>query len=278
MPRVPYRYKRPKGYTRSHSSAASSIQAAWRKRNRKKKGGLVVRTAESNRRAINALRKSSEVKVLQRTQAVGPDYAGQWGRLDAGVDGTTNLGIQAIVQPWCGLGQGVNFFQRIGDWVTMHSLTYKVQVDCENAVAPLSATHNRVGMIIVLDTDPNGADAPNLNATGTTTPNTGTLLKNVQALQNPQLAYQVLANCGGPSARYKVLKQHRGIVQQQAEGSTRFVSLQWSGTLKGKYKIKYNNTETCPTNQRLLMFFYSDSIVAPGPTFTFYTRFRYKDT
>lgn len=273
MPRVPFRYNR-----RSHrrGKAAGSIQKAWRKRNRRKKGGLVVRTAQSNRRAIRAIKKNTEVKVLEDTNAIGPLYQGQYFTLDAGTDGRTTLGIEAIVSPWCGMAQGTAFDQRVGDWVTMHSLTYKIQVDCENINAPLAAESNRVGCLIVIDRDPDSV-APNLNNGGTTVSTPGTLLHNLTLQQLPYLSYQDLNNCGGPEARYKVLRHLKGTVQQQKDGATRFISLVWNGTLKSKYKVKYPNGARCPTNQSLRFFFYSDSVLAPGPTFTGYMRFRYKD-
>jgi len=258
---------------------ASTIQRAWRYR-RRRKTGLVPRTVLANRKAIAKVSRRPEIKVIDDHEATAADapvpWTGQYFRLTANRDGQTTLPTtNAVVQPlYLELAQanaGAN--KRIGDWVTLRSLTYKIQVDRE--VGATAANFNRVGCIIVLDRDPT-SPSPNLN--GVVANDTGTLLDG-QSLE-AYLKFPKKETNIGKEARYKILKHHRGMVQPQAAGACRMPNLVWTGVIKAPYKLQYNSNATprTPRNQNILMFFYSDSVAFPAPQFTGYCRYRFTDS
>ncbi len=274
-------------FSAARHSGASTIQRAWRAR-RRRRTGLVSRTVLANRKTISRLSKRPEIKVIDDHGAIpappapGVPWMGQYFRLTANRDGQTTLPTtDAIVKPLYlpqpsvgGAGGTVaQSNQRIGDWVTLRSLTYKVQVNAETGVT--AADFNRVGMIIVLDRDPT-SPTPNLN--GLVSNDTGTLLDG-QALE-AYLKFPKKENCIGKEARYKILKHHRGMVQPQAAGANRMPNLVWTGVIKAPYKLQYNgNVEPkLPRNQNILMFFYSDSVAFPAPEFQGYCRYRFTDS
>lgn len=278
--------RRYRGRKSAHGHA-STIQRAWRRRKRRKTG-LVSRTVLANRKTIQKLNKRPEIKVIEDHEAVaappapGVPWMGQFFRLTANRDGQTTLPTtDAVVKPLYlgnptvgGAGGATALSnQRIGDWVTLRSLTYKVQVDAETGVT--AANFNRVGMLIVLDRDPT-SPTPNLN--GVVSNDTGTLLDG-QSLE-AYLKFPKKENCIGKEARYKILKHHRGIVQPQAAGANRMPNLVWTGVIKAPYKLQYNgnNQPKLPRNQNILMFFYSDSATFPAPQFTGYCRYRFTDS
>lgn len=58
--------------------AASSIQAAWRQRQKQKRGSLVSRTALANRKAIKAIKRNQELKFVNNAQcSTRTNYIGQ---------------------------------------------------------------------------------------------------------------------------------------------------------------------------------------------------------
>jgi hypothetical protein len=65
----PYRTTSRMRRNRYRSRAASSIQAAWRARKRRKKGSVVARTALANRRAIKRIKKNVELKFVNSAAA-----------------------------------------------------------------------------------------------------------------------------------------------------------------------------------------------------------------
>lgn len=263
----------------SHRSGASSdLSSAWKKRNRRAKGGLVTRTAESNRRAIKKLRHNVETKLLENVVAQAPLFAGQIVAIDADNRGESQPGDPAIWRPLRALTEGASQRQRIGNHVTLQRLQYRVEVFPETGA--IASEYNRVGMIIVLDTDPTNSNLPNLNNSNATTVTPGTLLQNVAAVpgdQPPYQQYQNVYTCGSTDSRYKVLRHHKGKVQQQAAGATRFPTTVFSGVIDSKYKLMYENTRNTLVNQELLFFMYSDSGTFPAPRFVGYARYWYKD-
>lgn len=274
--------RRYRGRKSAHGHA-STIQRAWRAR-RRRRTGLVSRTVLANRKKIQKIARRPEIKVVEDNEATAAQtpvpWAGQYFRLTANRDGQTTLPTtNAVVQPLylelaaASGGQNAGAKYRIGDWVTLRSLTYKIQVDAETGAT--AANFNRVGMIIVLDRDPT-SPAPNLN--GVVANDTGTLLDG-QSLE-AYLKFPKKENCIGKEARYKILKHHRGMVQPQAAGANRMPNLVWTGVIKAPYKLQYNenNAPRTPRNQNILMFFYSDSVTFPAPQFTGYTRFRFTDS
>lgn len=272
-------------YSKRHHKAASSIASAWRRRKRAKVG-LVQRTVTANRRRLSILSKGPEVKEnLGSTWALpgaAPNqYAGQQFRTGPNIAGVDSTGVPTVINPLA-ISRGTGPNNRVGTWVKMTSLSYKIQVNCETGA--LAADSNRVGVIVVLDTAPLTSPAPNLNATVS---NDGTLLGTGGAAGNtsPWLQFKYKGTTTEPDARYKILKHHRGIVQPQAAGSTKFTSLVFHGSIKSPYKFEYPPLSTgiapdqnLPTNQRILLFCYSDSVVFPAPQFTGFCRFRFRDT
>jgi len=271
---------RNRKYSKRHHRAASSIGAAWRRRKRAKVG-LVQRTVTANRRRLSILAKAPEVKEnLGSTWALpgtAPNqYSGQQFRTGPNIAGVDAAGVPTIINPLA-LARGTTDNTRLGNWVKMTSLSYKVQCDCETG--PIAATTNRVGLIVVLDTAPLTSPAPNLNATVS---NDGSLLGTGGAVGNtsPWLQFKYKGTNTPPDNRYKILKHHRAIVQSEVAGSTRFKSVVFHGSIKSPYKFEYatgDGGETLPTNQRILLFCYSDSVIFPAPQFTGFCRFRYRD-
>lgn len=270
--------RRYRGRKSAHGHA-STIQRAWRNRKRRKTG-LVSRTVLANRKRISAIARRPEIKVIESQEGTSADtpvpWQGQYFRLTANRDGQTTLPTtNAIVNPLY-LAQSTAepaANSRVGDWVTLRSLTYKVQVDAETGAT--AANFNRVGMIIVLDRDPT-SPTPNLN--GVVANDTGTLLDG-QSLE-AYLKFPKKENCIGKEARYKILKHHRGMVQPQAAGANRMPNLVWTGVVKAPYKLQYNANAypRTPRNQNILLFFYSDSAAFPAPQFTGYCRYRFTDS
>ena len=256
--------------------AAGSIQRAWRVR-RRRKTGLVSRTVLANRKRLQQVSRTPEIKSKDDHSANAAQlpvpWCGQYFRLTANLNGqTTAPTTNAVVNPLY-LAQGDLASQRVGDWVTMRSLTYKIQVDRESGAT--AANFNRVGCIIVLDKDPTGP-TPNLN--GFVANDSGTLMDG-QSLQ-AYLKFPKKETCVGKEARYKILRHHRGIVQPQAAGSIRLPNIVWTGVIKAPYKLQYNAEAAplTPRNQNILMFFYSDSQIFPAPQFSGYCRYRFTDS
>lgn len=276
MPRTrPSRFK-PRAYKRY--KAARTIGRAWRARKRAKTG-LLARTALSNRRAIKTLNKSVETKMIDSVNcSVGTNFGGQFCPSQA-VDSRGWLANVvatpvAVMMPWYGVSQGDGSDERTGDYITMKSLTYKINFICANAET------NRVGCYIVLDTQPSnsqpslaGAPAPLVTET--------ILATGPQASGVIPQKFQNLDTCSGPQARYKVLKHIQTRLSKSTLGTSGVGPLKPSvivtGTLKSHYKIRYDGGGLIPANQNLLFCFYSDSGIAPHPTFDFRCRFRYKD-
>lgn len=269
---------------RTRKSTGSSLSKAWKARKRKKEG-LVQRTITANRRAISVLRKAPEVKEMSRHVAVPgvvpSQYAGQQFRVQADNQGLDNAGIPAVVNPLY-LEEGSDSHEREGDWITMTSLSYVVKLTCETG--PTAATSNRVGMIVVLDTEPE-ATAPNAsvklyNPAWTPTLNDTGQLLDPQGTTNvsPWMMFKDKGNTLGPSARYKILRHHKAIVQPQAAGSVRFTEAMFEGSIVAPYKFNYDGPGgLLPINQRILLFFYSDSAALPAPAAEGYCRLRYRD-
>ena len=135
--------RRYRGRKSAHGHA-STIQRAWRNRKRRRTG-LVSRTVLANRKKLQKISRRPEIKVIEDIEATAAQtpipWTGQFFRLTANRDGQTTLPTtNAVVQPLY-LRQGTSTTypagsaaRRIGDWVTLRSLTYKVQVDAETGV------------------------------------------------------------------------------------------------------------------------------------------------
>lgn len=276
---MPWKRHRRKPRASGRSGGSSNLSSAWKKRNRRAKGGLVTRTAESNRRAIKKLRHSIETKLIDNVVCAAPLFSGQILAIDADTNGESQAGDPAIWRPLRSLAEGSAANKRIGNHVTLQRLQYRVEVFPETGA--ISSEYNRVGMIIVLDTDPTNATLPNLNNQNQLTVNAGTLLSCVSpgavGSQPVYQQYQNVLTCGTTDSRYKVLRHHKGKVQQQAAGATRFPTTVFSGVIDSKYKLMYEGTRNTLVNQELLFFCYSDSVTFPAPRFVGYARYWFKD-
>lgn len=78
MPKGIYRRRKRGPYRKTKNRAASTLQRAWRARLRRKRGGLVSRTALANRKAIKAIRRNVELKFVNDAVASSrTNYCGQ---------------------------------------------------------------------------------------------------------------------------------------------------------------------------------------------------------
>lgn len=260
-------------YKKKHHSAARSLQRAWRARKRRKTG-LLSRTAQSNRRAIKQIKKNFETKMVEEHTAVlGNRFRGQSLQdTQLNINGWSGTGY-VVVNPLGGIPEGTGANERVGDWIKLKSLTYRVKITATTGLVP--DTHNVCGCIVVLDREPD-AQPPNVRTSSETlyTPDKGTLLSG-QAVE-PDMMFQNLDTCG-KSLRYKVLKHHKLMVQPVANTSVVKPERTITATIKSPYKIRYDPTSGFIQNQRLLFFFYSSSTTAPHPTFNFKSRVRYTD-
>lgn len=259
--------------TRARRHGAGTIQRAWRKRAQRRSGGLVARTAKSNRMQIRKLNRSIETKMIELpTGTVANNWQGQnLVRIQVDINGFDSIAATPVVlKPFAALAQGDSAQQRDGDWVKCKSLTYKIYFQ---AIAGVLSETNHVGCVIVLDRTPNEDVLPNLVGIVAGTPDDGTLTGGNSQL--PHLRYQNMATCG-KTQRFKVLRHIKARVQTSSAGSVFPPDATRTGTLKYPYNLKYDSTDA-PLNQQLLMFFYSDSSVVPHPSMSCHCRFRFKD-
>lgn len=78
MPKGIYRRRKRGPYRKTKNRAASTIGRAWRARMRRKRGGLLARTALANRKAIKSIRKDIELKFVNDSVASSrTNYCGQ---------------------------------------------------------------------------------------------------------------------------------------------------------------------------------------------------------
>ena len=306
MPRkyfAPYR-GRKRRYNRS--TAASTIQRGWKRKLKRRAGGLVSRTALANRRNINAMKKCVETKMISDVQITstntGP-FSGQY---------VQNLVVDAIGQdvaaalPYSndllgGLAQGTSSKDRIGAWIHLKSLTMHYCITA-NARDLTPAAHFNI--LVVHDQDPNAAsDLSQLLA-----------LQSAQPVPSnwTQLAFQNL-DTTGKNNRYKLLwrKTHvlspesqyivsnSGPMTQAAVGqqmqapypSAAYVQGQSKSypmvvygtkTFKLQYKINYGTdpTSVIPENQTIRVFAFQTSPIGyntPTCRLDYHTRVRFQD-
>ena len=171
------------GPKRHKHRAASTIASAWRRRKRRRKGGLVARTALSNRRAIKKVNSGVEVKYMTRmvsnadTNFCGQIFAdnvdctGCNNKLTLWTPTTPPAGAASFswqpiaIRPIC-LPQGVGEGQRVGEYINMRWLNIKGTVSAYpakfNAVNPTTTigytglpSKQTIRLIVCLDTSPN---------------------------------------------------------------------------------------------------------------------------
>lgn len=180
---MPYRQKHRFRISRRRSRAVTSIARAWRNRRRRRKGGLVARTAVSNRRQIKRIKGDIEVKYMTRMVATPEsNYCGQLLTTSVDCTGcpnkltmwapTTPPGLSAAfiwqpiaVRPIC-LPQGDNEGNRLGEYINMKWICMKGTVSAYpakyNATNPTTnigyaglPSKQTVRFIVTLDTNPN---------------------------------------------------------------------------------------------------------------------------
>ena len=171
---------------RKRRNAATTIARGWRKFKQRKKGGLVTRTALSNRKAIKRINRKIEVKyVTKNVCAAENNYTGQL-LLSSGVDcmgmpnqlaglqgnnpntaGTPNPNWSSnslVMRPIC-LNQGNGEGLREGEYINMTWLNIKGFVSAWPASCNGTNTatnvnwadrpqRQRVRIVVVLDTQP----------------------------------------------------------------------------------------------------------------------------
>lgn len=273
--------------------AARSIQSAWRNRKRKKTS-LLTRTALANRQAIKQLKRETDTQMIENVLATGANsYGGQAFRSIVTNLGQDAAGDALVWKPLRGMGVGTDSNQRIGESVTLQSLSYRIEV-LATASLPLTDAYNQVQVYVVLDTKAGtlagAAQAPNLctGNWGALAPNGGTLMSvPIQASGSADAMHAWLNRntCSGSKRRYKILKKHFCTVQPTGQaGAVYPKSHTFTGTISGKYNIRYpkvlnppSGAELIPCQQEILFFFASDSTAAPYPTVNAIARYRYKD-
>lgn len=279
---MPYKKRRRWSMKKRRSSAAGSIQSAWRKRKRRKVS-LNARTTLANRRAIKTLKRSPEVKDLMNIQANSPNgYKGQYFR-PVQVDnlGLDLNGVPVVMKPFRGMVQGAGGSDRIGNFVKHRRTTFKFYIEAPSAlIAPIVEEYNVVTVIICLDTAPNTTTAPQL--TGVTS---GSLLEGVST--TPTMKFYLEKNVG-KTRRYKPLfRKTVRIAPVQGTVGTGLQSTgyppfaEFSHTVKAPWKLEYGTalgtTNLYPQNQELIVFFMSDSSAIPHPTVSCYSKFCWTD-
>lgn len=205
-------YRSFHGYGNRRHGAASRIQSAWRRRKRKRLG-LVSRTALSNRRAIKKVNKQIETIVNNPTEATLVNrYVGSWLQ-GLSVDNAGQSGgapfvmhpCYATPQTWnspTGTRQNAISGYK-GRWIQMKSLTLKGCVTANSDSG--AAMYQHTTFIMCLDRKP--ALNPVL-VSSSLTPDDGLLTSQLPAVVNNRLdtAFYNL-NSTGKNGRYKVLKR-----------------------------------------------------------------------
>lgn len=298
---MPYRRNFRRNPRRSR--AASKIGRAWRNRKRRKTG-LVARTALSNRRQIRQMNKSVETKVLQDTQAIpAQQFSGQYAD-SISVDNTGQEVGAAI--PFAGdllhCNQGSGNDERVGQWIQLKSLTMHYCIYAPPATPTQDAWYE---LFVVLDR------SPTLGASLTGAEGVLWLSSAAPAPNNKlALAFQNLAETG-KKGRFKILarKRHRlsnyvnvaiavppiltavngtssnrDTYMNQTAGQTpksypEYV--QGSINLKLSHKINYGpDVSVQPTNQTIRVMAFQCNpagLAQPRCVLQYYTRIRYKD-
>lgn len=263
-----------------------------------KKKLTAAKQAKSNKNQITKLKKAIETKMCDQIQGVAANtFAGQFN--DAIVVDAAGQEQTAAI-PFCPsllrIPQGIESFQRIGDWITMKSLTMKYCITADRA----AGTFQRVYLMLVLDNDPT-----------VVTSLSDVLVLSTAAGPPPNkyaLAYQNL-NKTGLGGRYKILwkKTHNLSSQlmpaynvpattQVAAGGTMQPSYNAFGinsrqnparvygsiTIKSPYKLNYPTVggTVSPQNKTIRLYAWSESLITPGgavATLQYYCRFRFKD-
>lgn len=306
MPRkyfAPYR-GRHRRYNRS--TAASTIQRGWKKKLKRRAGGLVSRTALANRRNINAMKKCVETKMISDVQITstntGP-FSGQFVQ-NLVVD---NVGQDvAAALPYSndllgGLAQGTGSKDRIGAWIHLKSITMHYCITAPPRT-PMQQAHFNI--LVVHDQEPNAAsDLSQLLALQSAAP----------APQNwTQLAFQNL-DTTGKNNRYKLLWRKTHVlsaeklyvsttvppITQEAVGDVMRPGYQGdyyvqggskeyplcvygTKTFKLQYKINYGTdpTSVIPENQTIRVFAFQTAPIGwnqPTCRLDYHTRVRFQD-
>lgn len=98
---------RHRGRSRRHASGV--IGRAWRKRKARRSGGLVARTALSNRKQIKKLNRGIETKMIEAASCtIANQFSGQaFVRQQVDVNGVEGTGVTPLVfKPFRGLVNG----------------------------------------------------------------------------------------------------------------------------------------------------------------------------
>lgn len=301
---------RSRRYGRRHAAAASKIGRAWRVRKRRRTG-LLTRTALANRRQIRRINKSVETKVLRGEQATpAQQFSGQWS--DRVTVDNTGQEVGAAI-PFAGdllyCTQGTGQDERVGAWIQLKSLTMHYCISTTALNQPTPDCWYEI--FVVHDKEPlQGASL--VGAAGVLQLDTAN-----PAPQNAlMLAFQNLGETG-KEGRFKILarKKHRlssyttsgqavpaiitvptgtpptviGNVQrpQYLDANARQMARSYPAFVRGSinlklgYKINYGpDVSTQPSNQTLRVMAFQcnpTGLATPATVLQYYTRVRFKD-
>lgn len=238
---MPYRRRR----RRPRHHAASRIQSAWRRKKRKR-FGLTARTALSNRRQIQKVKKLIETKISKPLEAtLATNFRGSWiNNLvvdNAGLSGGAPFYFHPVYTQISGTAAtfpSVNPLHGVvGRWSQMKSLTLKGCVTARSSSG--ASMYQRTTFILCHDSKP--TLNPVLVSSGAS-PNDGLLDPQLGATVNNRLdtAFYNL-NTTGKDGRYKVLKRWTVTVSPHVDLSSYTVPA-ISTTAAGVAPNVYGNT------------------------------------
>lgn len=303
---MPFHRRRTYRRRRRRHAAASRIGRAWRARKRRRTG-LLTRTALANRRTIRRIAKAVETKVVDSNQATQAlQFNGQFN--DAIIVDKDGQEVGAAI-PFAGdllyMQQGSNSDRRIGAWVQLKSLTMHY---CVTLPSNYPSDVCWYQIFVVLDRSPT-LGASLIGAEG--------LLQGPNGLVGPPnnalaLWFQNLGETG-KDGRYKILARRKLTLGSNTctgfqvpaiapaappatFGSARPAYLDCSVSnlarsgpssvigsinLKLNHKINYGpDVSVQPTNQTLRIFAFQCAPTGsnqPRAVLQYYTRVRYKD-
>ena len=274
---------------RTRRSAATSIQSAWRARNRRRKGGLVVRTVQSNYKKIKNIKRDIQPKHIQSIVASGPYYEGQYTE-GARVDYTgSDINSDPVgLMPLHGLTEGTDDNQRIGNDIILKRLTIKLIVRAghtniaSNGPIFVGDQQQRLVFALVKDLKPTGR-----------LPTYSTVFNTMNAsLFNPQSNFLNLDFIG---SRFKIIQRKSCTVYQNQPYYTNGVDISYNHLpsigssikcltmgIKAPFKFKYTSG-TVPGNQDLYLIMCSNvrGLISESfnnlPSVTIASRVSYKD-
>jgi len=151
MPKGIYRRRRRGPYRKTRNRAASTIARAWKARQRRKRGGLVARTALANRKAIKSIRRDVELKFCN--EAVASSRTNYCGQVLTGLK-VDNYGMNQDSLDWVAAGGGATQLaaNKYCPLMINPIVVYQAGQQITTAPTPLTAAteNSRIGNDIVM--------------------------------------------------------------------------------------------------------------------------------